>query len=48
MDTNVRGVFFSLNHEIPAILKSGGGAIANNASVAGLRAIVGGTPIYQV
>jgi NAD(P)-dependent dehydrogenase (short-subunit alcohol dehydrogenase family) len=46
MDTNVRGVFFSLKHEIPAILKSGGGAIVNNASVAGLRAIIGGTPIY--
>jgi NAD(P)-dependent dehydrogenase (short-subunit alcohol dehydrogenase family) len=46
MDTNVRGVFFSLKHEIPAILKSGGGAIVNNASVAGLRAIMPGTPIY--
>ena len=46
MDTNVRGVFFSLKHEIPAILKSGGGGIVNNASVAGLRAIIAGTPIY--
>ena len=46
MDTNVRGVFLSLKHEIPAILKSGGGAIVNNASVAGLRAIISGTPIY--
>jgi len=46
MDTNVRGVFLSLKHEIPAILKSGGGAIVNNASVAGLRAIIPGTPIY--
>jgi NAD(P)-dependent dehydrogenase (short-subunit alcohol dehydrogenase family) len=46
MDTNVRGVFFSLKYEIPAILKSGGGAIVNNASVAGLRAIGPGTPIY--
>ena len=46
MDTNVRGVFFSLKHEIPAILKSGGGAIVNNASVAGLRAIIPGQPIY--
>ena len=46
MDANVRGVFFSLKHEIPAILKSGGGAIVNNASVAGLRAIMPGTPIY--
>jgi NAD(P)-dependent dehydrogenase (short-subunit alcohol dehydrogenase family) len=46
MDTNVRGVFFSLKHEIPAILKSGGGAIVNNASVAGLSAIIAGQPIY--
>jgi NAD(P)-dependent dehydrogenase (short-subunit alcohol dehydrogenase family) len=46
MDTNVRGVFFSLKHEIPAVLRSGGGAIVNNASVAGLRAIGGGAPIY--
>jgi NAD(P)-dependent dehydrogenase (short-subunit alcohol dehydrogenase family) len=46
MDANVRGVFFSLKHEIPAILQSGGGAIVNNASVAGLSAIMPGTPIY--
>jgi len=46
MDTNGRGVFFSLKHEIPAILQSGGGAIVNNASVAGLRAFITGIPIY--
>jgi NAD(P)-dependent dehydrogenase (short-subunit alcohol dehydrogenase family) len=46
MDSNVRGVFFSLKYQIPAIIKSGGGAIVNNASVAGLRAIFGGQPIY--
>jgi NAD(P)-dependent dehydrogenase (short-subunit alcohol dehydrogenase family) len=46
MDTNVRGVFFSLKHEIPAILKSGGGAIVNNASISGLSAIIAGQPIY--
>jgi NAD(P)-dependent dehydrogenase (short-subunit alcohol dehydrogenase family) len=46
MDTNVRGVFFSLKHEIPAILKSGGGAIVNNASLSGLSAIIAGQPIY--
>lgn len=34
-DINVLGVLFSLKYEIPAILKSGGGAIVNNASVAG-------------
>jgi NAD(P)-dependent dehydrogenase (short-subunit alcohol dehydrogenase family) len=46
MDTNVRGVFFSLKHEIPAILKSGGGAIVNNASLSGLSALIPGQPIY--
>ncbi|HXM25391.1 MAG TPA: SDR family oxidoreductase, partial [Chthoniobacterales bacterium] len=46
MDTNVRGVFFSLKREIPAILKSGGGAIVNNASLSGLSAIIAGQPIY--
>jgi NAD(P)-dependent dehydrogenase (short-subunit alcohol dehydrogenase family) len=34
-DTNVLGVLLSLKHEIPALLASGGGAIVNNASVAG-------------
>jgi NAD(P)-dependent dehydrogenase (short-subunit alcohol dehydrogenase family) len=46
MDTNLRGVFFSLKHELPAILQSGGGAIVNNASVGGLRAFIPGIPIY--
>jgi NAD(P)-dependent dehydrogenase (short-subunit alcohol dehydrogenase family) len=32
---NVRGVFFSLKHEITAMLKTGGGAIVNTSSVAG-------------
>ncbi|OAI43277.1 short-chain dehydrogenase [Verrucomicrobia bacterium SCGC AG-212-E04] len=36
LDTNVLGVILSLKHEIPAILTSGGGAIVNNSSVAGL------------
>jgi NAD(P)-dependent dehydrogenase (short-subunit alcohol dehydrogenase family) len=34
-DINVRGVFFSMKHEIAAMLKTGGGSIVNNASVAG-------------
>jgi NAD(P)-dependent dehydrogenase (short-subunit alcohol dehydrogenase family) len=35
MNINVRGVFYGMKHQIPAILKSGGGAIVNNASVLG-------------
>ena len=34
---NVRGVALSMKHEIPAMLKTGGGAIVNTASVFGLR-----------
>jgi NAD(P)-dependent dehydrogenase (short-subunit alcohol dehydrogenase family) len=35
-DVNVAGVLESLKAEIPALLRSGGGAIVNNASIAGL------------
>ena len=31
MSINVRSVFFGMKHQIPAILKSGGGAVVNNA-----------------
>ena len=34
-DTNVWGVLNSMRHEIPAMLKNGGGAIVNTSSVAG-------------
>jgi NAD(P)-dependent dehydrogenase (short-subunit alcohol dehydrogenase family) len=37
---NLKGVFLCLKHEIAAMLKTGGGAIVNTASVAG----VGGAP----
>ncbi len=36
MAVNARGVFLGMKHEIPEILKSGGGAILNVASAAGL------------
>lgn len=34
-DANVRGVFWSMKHQIPAMLQRGGGAIVNNASIGG-------------
>ena len=45
MNINVKGVWLSLKHEIPAMLKNGGGAIVNTSSGMGL---VGGAkvPIY--
>jgi NAD(P)-dependent dehydrogenase (short-subunit alcohol dehydrogenase family) len=36
MNTNVRGVWLSMKYEIPEMIKSGGGAIVNNSSVAGI------------
>lgn len=33
---NVMGVFFSMKHEIAAMLKTGGGAVVNTSSVGGL------------
>jgi NAD(P)-dependent dehydrogenase (short-subunit alcohol dehydrogenase family) len=45
MDINVKGVWLSMRHEIPAMLKSGGGAIVNTSSIAGVVAFAG-TEIY--
>jgi NAD(P)-dependent dehydrogenase (short-subunit alcohol dehydrogenase family) len=42
---NLTGVFLCLREEIPAILASGGGAIVNNSSVAGLVGFAG-IPAY--
>ncbi len=38
---NLRGVFFGLRHEIPHMLRHGGGAIVNTASQAGLTGLAG-------
>lgn len=37
MAVNARGCFLCMKYEIPAMLKTGGGAIVNTASVGGLR-----------
>jgi NAD(P)-dependent dehydrogenase (short-subunit alcohol dehydrogenase family) len=43
--TTLRGVFVAMQHEIPAIVNSGGGAIVNMSSTAGLQG-VGGLAAY--
>ena len=40
-DLNVWGVLASMKHEIPAMLKTGGGAIVNTSSVAGHAGLAG-------
>src|SRR3954447_21035385 len=44
-DINLRGVFLCMKHEIPLILKHGGGAIVNTSSGAGVIGIKG-SPAY--
>lgn len=44
MDVNVRGVWNCMRHQIRAMLATGGGAIVNTASVAGLIATGAGAP----
>ncbi|WP_406193825.1 SDR family oxidoreductase [Kitasatospora sp. NBC_01560] len=39
--TNLDGVFYSLHHELPAILASGGGAVVNMASILGTNGFAG-------
>jgi NAD(P)-dependent dehydrogenase (short-subunit alcohol dehydrogenase family) len=44
-DINVKGVLLSLKHEIPAMLKNGGGSIINTSSIAGHIGMAG-VPVY--
>jgi NAD(P)-dependent dehydrogenase (short-subunit alcohol dehydrogenase family) len=44
-DVNLRGMFLCMKHEIPLILKQGGGAIVNTSSGAGIIGIKG-SPAY--
>jgi NAD(P)-dependent dehydrogenase (short-subunit alcohol dehydrogenase family) len=41
MNVNVKGIWLSMKHEIPALLQSGGGAIVNTSSIAGVVGIAG-------
>ena len=45
-ETNVRAVYLCLQHEIRAMLQTGGGAIVNNASVSGSRNPNPGLALY--
>src|SRR5881296_3876100 len=45
IDTNLRGVFLCMKHEIPLILKQGGGAVVNTSSGVGIVGIKG-SPAY--
>jgi len=45
IDINLRGVFLCMKHQIPLILKQGGGAIVNTSSGAGIIGIKG-SPAY--
>lgn len=40
-DVNVKGLMFSMKHELSAMVKSGGGAIVNMSSIVGLIAFPG-------
>jgi NAD(P)-dependent dehydrogenase (short-subunit alcohol dehydrogenase family) len=41
MDVNLRGVFLCMKHELPLMLKQGGGVIVNTSSGAGVKGIRG-------
>ncbi|WP_423746589.1 glucose 1-dehydrogenase [Haladaptatus sp. SPP-AMP-3] len=44
IDINQKGVWAGMKHELPVLLESGGGAIVNVASMAGIRGSPGRTP----
>jgi NAD(P)-dependent dehydrogenase (short-subunit alcohol dehydrogenase family) len=46
IDVNLKDVFLAMKYEIPHMLKSGGGAIVNMSSVAGLIGGVAGVAYY--
>lgn len=46
MAINVTGTWLGMKYQVPAILKSGGGAIVNCGSVASLRGSIGCSPYY--
>ena len=41
MDVNLRGVFLCMRHEVPLMLRQGGGVIVNTSSGAGVRGFAG-------
>jgi NAD(P)-dependent dehydrogenase (short-subunit alcohol dehydrogenase family) len=45
IEVNLRGVFYGIKHAVPHMLKRGGGAIINTASVGGLKVFTG-RPAY--
>ena len=47
LDTNLRSVFQAMKAQIPAMLRQGGGAIVNNASVSGVRNPNPGLALYS-
>lgn len=46
IDINLKGVWWCLKHEIPAMVMTGGGAIVNTASVSGLKGFPPLLPAY--
>ena len=46
IDINLKGIWWCLKHEIPAMLRAGGGAVVNTASVSGLKGFPPLLPAY--